>query len=231
MQLDKKAKRILQDIMFFHMNQSDLNEVLSKNAPRDLPQHLAEGLPGDLRNWIRDVYSPAFTALQVAESLNVKDWVSRFTAKERAKILFFWQGDVSVYSLCTCMCPSNTHAIQKKGCLSQSVEYKILNKMAVREAMVQLYKVLTQFVSDGGPEWAEKFYAELQKSELGNTVVAVSSNDVSLNLFCACHPLSPRGGWKIMRMANLFCAANCSGKVLQHPLRLGPRNFLRQKIL
>lgn len=95
MQLEAKSRRILEDIMFFHMNESDLTDIFNKRKPDSLPQHLAEGLPGKLRTWIRDVYSPAFTALQIAESYNVKDWVSKFTAKERAKILFFWQGDVS----------------------------------------------------------------------------------------------------------------------------------------
>lgn len=76
------------------MEQSDLNDIFNKKQPSDLPDHLARGLPSNLKSWIKDVYSPAFTALTIAESYNTKDWKSKFTEKERAKILYFWQGDV-----------------------------------------------------------------------------------------------------------------------------------------
>lgn len=69
--------------------------------------------------------------------------------------------------------------MQKPGCLSTSIEYKTLNKMAVREAMVRLYDVLNQFVDDGGPKWADSFYKQVTAYELENTVEAVSRNDVS----------------------------------------------------
>lgn len=82
--------------MYFHMEAADLNERFQKKQPDSLPDHLAKGLPSNLRNWIRDVYSPAFTALTIAESYNTKDWQSKFTPKERSKILYFWQGDVSI---------------------------------------------------------------------------------------------------------------------------------------
>jgi len=80
--------------MYYHMETSDLTDIFNKTKPSSLPQHLAEGLDGTLKDWIKGTYSPAFTALTIAESYNVKDWVSKFTEKERAKILFFWQGDV-----------------------------------------------------------------------------------------------------------------------------------------
>lgn len=78
------------------MEQGDLNNIINKQQPDDLPDHLSRNLESNLRNWIRDTYSPAFTALTVANSYNTKDWTSKFTNKERKKILYFWQGNVSL---------------------------------------------------------------------------------------------------------------------------------------
>ena len=50
------------------MEQGDLNDIMNKQKPDDLPDHLGRGLESNLRNWIRDTYSPAFTALTVANS-------------------------------------------------------------------------------------------------------------------------------------------------------------------
>lgn len=93
--VEEQSRAILQNIMHFHMETSDLNEIFNKRKPDNLPQHLAEGLESDLKDWIKNTYGPAYTALTIAESYNTKDWIKKFTEKERAKILFFWQGDVS----------------------------------------------------------------------------------------------------------------------------------------
>jgi hypothetical protein len=78
------------------MEQDDLNDIMNKKKPDSLPDHLGKNLESNLRKWIRETYSPAFTALTIANSFNTKEWQSKFTDKERKKILYFWQGDVSL---------------------------------------------------------------------------------------------------------------------------------------
>lgn len=82
--------------MYFHMEQDDLNNIMNKLKPDDLPAHLGSNLPSNLRDWIRNTYSPAYTALTIVNSFNTKGWESKFTAKDRKKILYFWQGSVSL---------------------------------------------------------------------------------------------------------------------------------------
>ncbi|RKK77994.1 hypothetical protein BFJ71_g16606 [Fusarium oxysporum] len=164
--LEKKSKSVLESIMYFHMETGDLNEILNKKQPDDLPPHLAKNLPGNLRDWIRNVYSPAYTALTIAESYNTKDWVSKFKPQERAKILYFWQGD-------------------GPRCLSSSPEYKILNQLAVREAMLRLYSVLDQFVTDDGPTWAKTYYEEVKANKLYDAAEqVVVGNQQPLQKYC-----------------------------------------------
>ncbi|EAQ86160.1 predicted protein [Chaetomium globosum CBS 148.51] len=146
-QVDKKAKTVLENIMYFHMEEDDLNNIMGKRKPDDLPAHLGPNLESNLRNWIRNTYSPAFTALAVAQSYNTKDWQSRFTNQERNKILYFWQGN-------------------GPKCLSNAQEYKELNQLAVREAMLRLYPVLDQFIKDDGPGWATKYYEEVRVNKI-----------------------------------------------------------------
>ncbi|KAH6856235.1 hypothetical protein B0I37DRAFT_389573 [Chaetomium sp. MPI-CAGE-AT-0009] len=145
--IDKKAKTVLDNIMYFHMEQDDLNNILNQAQPDSLPDHLGRNLESNLRNWIRDTYSPAYTALTIANSFNTKTWQSKFTDKERKRILYFWQGN-------------------GPKCLSNAQEYKELNKLAVRQAMLQLYPILGQFVTDDGPGWAAKYYEEVLKNKV-----------------------------------------------------------------
>ncbi|KAF2729658.1 hypothetical protein EJ04DRAFT_555937 [Polyplosphaeria fusca] len=164
--LEMKSKKILEDIMYFHMEQKDLNDIFNKKQPDSLPDHLAGNLPSNLQKWIKDTYSPAFTALTIAESYNTKDWQSKFTEKERAKILYFWQGD-------------------GPKCLSSAPEYKQLNQISVREAMLRLYGVLQQFVTDNGPKWATDYYKEVKDNFLESTIEqAVTNNQQPLQKYC-----------------------------------------------
>ena len=38
--------------------------------------------------------------------------------------------------------------------------------LAVREAMLRLYPVLGQFISDDGPGWAAKYYEEVKENKI-----------------------------------------------------------------
>ena len=82
--------------MYFHMEQGDLNDIMNKRKPDNLPDHLGSNLQSNLRDWIKNTYSPAFTALTIANSFNTRGWESKFTDRDRKKILYFWQGSVSL---------------------------------------------------------------------------------------------------------------------------------------
>lgn len=100
------SKKVLEDMMYYHMEQSDLNNIFNKRKPSGLPDHLMQSLPGNLKNWIRDVYSPAFTSLTISESFSTNGWETKFSDEEKIKIMYFWQGDVtapsSVVIKCAC---------------------------------------------------------------------------------------------------------------------------------
>ena len=65
-------------------------------------------------------------------------------------------------------------------CLNSSPEYKRLNQLAVRQAMLVLYDVLDQFITDDGPKWGKMYYEELTKTRLDDVVEQCVNNDVSI---------------------------------------------------
>lgn len=93
-QVEVKTRKILQDVMYYHMDGDELHKVFNKLRPEGLPDHLGSNLVGDLQTWLKQTYAPAHTALQIAENFNTKDWTVKFTKQERKKILHFWQGSV-----------------------------------------------------------------------------------------------------------------------------------------
>jgi hypothetical protein len=61
-----------------------------------LPDYLGKDLPTDISEWIKTTFGPAYTCLQIAESMQTRDWKSTFTDAEKKKIIYFWQGQVSI---------------------------------------------------------------------------------------------------------------------------------------
>lgn len=61
-----------------------------------LPDYLRANLSSNLSGWIKSTFGPAYTCLQIAESLQTRDWKSTFTDAEKKKIYYFWQGQVSI---------------------------------------------------------------------------------------------------------------------------------------
>ncbi|KAK4125612.1 hypothetical protein N657DRAFT_631874 [Parathielavia appendiculata] len=63
----KQSQTILQNIMFYHMNESDRTSFLTYPKPRDLPLELADNLPADLKTWIHDTYAPAYMSFMLSQ--------------------------------------------------------------------------------------------------------------------------------------------------------------------
>jgi len=88
-QIQTKAKTILSSIMYYHMASTDREKIFNKNQLTGLVDHLGKNLPSDLSNWVKDVYGPAYTSFLISQGYNTKDWLTRFEAKEKAKIEYF----------------------------------------------------------------------------------------------------------------------------------------------
>jgi hypothetical protein len=101
-QIQAKAKNILASVMYYHMAAMDREKIFNKHQLTGLANNLGKDLTGDLAKWVKETYGPAYTSLLIVQGYNTKDWLIKFTEKEKAKILYFWQGNVShsSYDIC-----------------------------------------------------------------------------------------------------------------------------------
>ena len=82
------------------MKASDREDILNIKArpsvPKELPHALADGLSQKLKDWIFDMYAPAFICNQLSEVSpeNSKSWRYNFDADEALKIKYWWSGQV-----------------------------------------------------------------------------------------------------------------------------------------
>ncbi|KAF5540996.1 hypothetical protein FMEXI_8148 [Fusarium mexicanum] len=142
------SDQIFQNLMFYHMDQSHASLLSSKDKEtRQLPDHLGSNLPSDLSKWIKETFGPAYTCLQIAQSLQTREWRSNFTDDEKKKILYFWQG-------------------QGPKCLARSQENATLSRLCLLEALKQLFPVLQEFINDGGENWAQAYFDQLLKVKM-----------------------------------------------------------------
>nr|RBQ92859.1 hypothetical protein FVER53263_01741 [Fusarium verticillioides] len=149
---------VIENLMFYHMDQGHASLLSSKDKEtRQLPDHLGSNLPSDLSKWIKETFGPAYTCLQIAQSLQTREWRSNFTDDEKKKILYFWQG-------------------QGPKCLARSRENATLNRLCLLEALKQLFPVLRKFINDGGEKWAQAYLDQLLNVKMDDIVEDMEGN-------------------------------------------------------
>ena len=94
----KQSQTLLQNMMYYHMNESDRTTFLSYPKPTDLPLELADNLPADLKTWIHDTYAPAYLSFMLSQVSpgGSKGWRVNFDDVEKNKIWYWWSGSVSL---------------------------------------------------------------------------------------------------------------------------------------
>ncbi|KAL9566594.1 hypothetical protein ACKAV7_009509 [Fusarium commune] len=153
-----RSDQIFQNIMFYHMDQSHASLLSSKDKDtRQLPDHLGNNLPSNLSKWIKETFGPAYTCLQIAQSLQTREWRSNFTDDEKKKILYFWQG-------------------QGPKCLARCPENSMLNRLCLLEALKQLFPVLQKFINDGGEKWAQAYLDQILNVKMDDIVEDMEGN-------------------------------------------------------
>ncbi|EXM08776.1 hypothetical protein FOIG_01838 [Fusarium odoratissimum NRRL 54006] len=159
------SDQIFQNIMFYHMDQSHASLLSSKDKDtRQLPDHLGSNLPSNLFKWIKETFGPAYTCLQIAQSLQTREWRSNFTDDEKKRILYFWQG-------------------QGPRCLARCPENSTLNRLCLLEALKQLFPVLQNFINDGGEKWAQAYLDQLLNVKMDDIVEDMESNSRILDRY------------------------------------------------
>jgi hypothetical protein len=78
---------------------------------------------------------------------------------------------------------ASDHNQQGPKCLSQSPEYARINKICVREAMLQLYPILKQFIDDDGAKWAKDFFDAVIEQDMQNMEIQPMTDKVDNNPF------------------------------------------------
>lgn len=92
-QLDATTRMLLQKAMYYHMKSQDREQIYGSEQP-EVPDSLGKNLPSSLSSWICGTYAPAFTALEIMKSVPTKGWTTTFTDEEKARIKYFWTGQV-----------------------------------------------------------------------------------------------------------------------------------------
>jgi hypothetical protein len=115
----KQSQTILQNMMFYHMDDSDRTSFLTYPKPRDLPLELREDLPQDLKTWIHGTYAPAYVSFILSQVSpdDSSSWRVNFNDAQKDKIWYWWSGSVSVASSQCCLfAPWEYHASLADGC-------------------------------------------------------------------------------------------------------------------
>lgn len=84
--------------MIYHMDDGQREKFMRLKNPEGLPDALAKDLPQDLKNWLRDVYGPAFVAQVITTIPPPKDeenWRHNLSTKEQDKLWYWFNGSVS----------------------------------------------------------------------------------------------------------------------------------------
>ncbi|RKL20259.1 hypothetical protein BFJ68_g2968 [Fusarium oxysporum] len=100
---------------------------------------------------------PSLYCLQIAQSLQTREWRSNFTDDEKKRILYFWQG-------------------QGPKCLARCPENSTLNRLCLLEALKQLFPVLQNFINDGGEKWAQAYLDQLLNVKMDDIVEDMEGN-------------------------------------------------------
>ncbi|KAI1817992.1 hypothetical protein GGS20DRAFT_574537 [Poronia punctata] len=146
------VQTLIQDMMYYHMDDEDRKKFTNRSKPDNLPSVLADNLPAKLKTFFHDKYAPAFLCRSI---YSFDKYTSKFTPKERKKLWYWWEGN-------------------GEHCLSRSQEYNDLNNIASIEAMKMLYNTdLEPFLeSSQGPEhWANELFTKLGGKRIMNQLL------------------------------------------------------------
>jgi hypothetical protein len=73
---------------------------------------------------------------------------------------------------------------QGPKCLAQCDEYSKLNRMCLRESLLQLHPTLQKFITDGGQKWAKSYYDDLMSVKLDDIVEDSGKDPRLLDRYC-----------------------------------------------
>ncbi len=148
-------------MMLYHMREKDRVDVLQLDKPDNLPWNLANGLDDKYKQWLANVYGPAYICHMLihVKPQDSAGWRYNFTAEESLKIRYFWAGRVSLTGISTPLasisCPFLLNHHQGRTCLASSPEYNAITQMAADTAMITFFPRLLLY-SEWGSVWAEK---------------------------------------------------------------------------
>ena len=74
--------------------------------------------------------------------------------------------------------------LQGPKCLARSEEYSTLNRMCLREALLQLHPMLQKFVNDDGKRWAELYFHNLMDVKLDDIIEASANDPRQVDRYC-----------------------------------------------
>ncbi|KAJ8133039.1 hypothetical protein O1611_g587 [Lasiodiplodia mahajangana] len=144
--LHNTSQLMIKNMMYYHMDKKQREDILHEPLPvvgQDIPGELADQLPGDLKDFFKNKYAPAFICRYVGKT---QKYSSEFTPQEMKNLWYWWEGN-------------------GKNSLSQSKEYNDINRLSSRAAMNQLYEdKLALYLNDNPDQWAKDLSSEL----LGN---------------------------------------------------------------
>ncbi|KAL6822001.1 hypothetical protein J3E69DRAFT_368161 [Trichoderma sp. SZMC 28015] len=172
-----RSRDYLRDMMYYHMDpELRGDKFLNVPQPSTLPAELSINLEDRYRNWIKDVYAPAYLAYMISETNTNFREKYKFTDKEKARIAYWWTGT-------------------GKKCLSSQPEYQAINKLCARHAMLSLHKELQRYINDDGPTWASKLRVGVGQSCVADIIFqSVTSKSNLINLYSnVLYALDPTG--------------------------------------
>ncbi|KAK4174090.1 hypothetical protein QBC36DRAFT_303126 [Triangularia setosa] len=161
----KQSQTILQNMMFYHMDESDRTTFLMYPKPRDLPPELADNLAADLKMWIHDTYAPAYVSFMLSQVSpgDSSGWRVNFDDAEKDKIWYWWSGSGS-------------------KCLSKTDQYQTLNALTSRAAMIALYgNTINPYLPDAA-NWAQQLFNGWTGKHALNALMQQPINDANVNL-------------------------------------------------
>lgn len=88
---------MLQNMMYYHMNEDDRTQLLQFPKPANLPLNLADDLPLSLQTWIQNTYAPAYISFMLSQVSPVDSsaWRVNFTDDDKNRIWYWWSGSIS----------------------------------------------------------------------------------------------------------------------------------------
>ncbi|KAJ1324773.1 Hint domain-containing protein [Microdochium nivale] len=172
------SQTLLQNMMYYHMSESDRTQFLQFPKPTNLPFELAESLPQNLQDWISDIYAPAYISFMLSQvsPSDSSSWRVNFTDDEKNMIWYWWSGSDA-------------------QCLAQQAEYQEINTITSSTAMIQLYGATINPYLPEAVHWGASLLAGWTTPLALQRIVAAPMGGGStnmLNMYCnILHALDP----------------------------------------